>query len=284
MINLNGELLKDEEAVLSIQNRGYNYGDSLFETIRVINNEIIFWEDHYFRLMAGMRILRMEIPMDFSPEYLAEQIQAVVKESNLDQQPARVKISVHRKEGGLYKPKQKKIGYLIQASPIKDSFYTLNEKPYTVELYKDHYVQSGLLSSVKTNNRLINVLGSIYATENKYDNCLLLNEKKSVVEALNGNLFWVKGNMIKTPPTKEGCIKGITRKKLIDIIKKTAYTFEETTLSPFELQKADELFITNVIVGIRPITNYRKKEYNNTVAQELLAKLNTVARIEKSVI
>ena len=62
MINSNGELLSEQEAKLSVFNRGLAYGDALFETIKTLNGKILFWEDHYFRLMASMRILRMEIP------------------------------------------------------------------------------------------------------------------------------------------------------------------------------------------------------------------------------
>jgi len=124
------------------------------------------------------------------------------------------------------------------------------------------------------------VLGGIFARENNYNNCLLVNEKKSVVEALNGNLFLVKGDRIKTPPLTDGALNGITRKQLVNMIKKLQeYNFEEVSISPFELQKADELFITNVIVGIQPISKYRKKEYTNTVAKDLLAKLNAKARL-----
>ena len=78
----------------------------------------------------------------------------------------------------------------------------------------------GLLSTLKTNNKVLNVLGSVYAKENQYDNCLLLNTHKSIVEALNGNLFLVKGNVIKTPPLEDGCLKGIMRKQVLEIIKK----------------------------------------------------------------
>ena len=124
------------------------------------------------------------------------------------------------------------------------------------------------------------MLGGIFARENNYHNCLLVNEKKSVVEALNGNLFLVKGDRIKTPPLTDGALNGITRKQLVNMIKKLQeYNFEEVSISPFELQKADELFITNVIVGIQPISKYRKKEYTNTVAKDLLAKLNAKARL-----
>ena len=108
----------------------------------------------------------------------------------------------------------------------------------------------------------------------------MLNEKKQVVEALNGNLFLVKDYKIKTPPLSDGCLNGIARKQLLLILAQLPdYVVEETSISPFELQKADELFVTNTIAGIQPITKYRKKEYGHTVAKELLAKLNTKARL-----
>lgn len=124
------------------------------------------------------------------------------------------------------------------------------------------------------------MVGSIFAHENELDNCLLLNNHKNVVEALNGNLFLVNGSVIKTPPLSEGCMNGIIRKELIKIIEKTeGLTLEETPISPFELQKADELFMTNTIIGIRPITKYRKKEFSSQVAQQLVGKLNAIARL-----
>lgn len=281
MINFNGKLLAEKAAFLTPENRAYNYADGLFETIRVINGKIMFWEDHYFRLMASMRILRMEIPMSFSPEFLEQEILGLIKENSLEDQPVRVKINVHRNSGGLYLPESRDISYIIRTSALENPFYTLSEESHVVELFKDHFMLSGLLSTLKSSQKLVNILGSIFAEENDYHNCLLLNEKKSVIEALNGNLFLVKGNTIKTPPLEEGCLNGIIRKKLIEILKKTEeFTLEETPISPFELQKADELFITNSIVGIQPITKYRKKEFTNEVAKSLIGKLNTKARMD----
>lgn len=280
MVNVNGNLLNNEEATFTLNNRGYNYGDAVFETIRAINGKIMFWEAHYFRLMASMRIMRMNIPSNFSPEFLEEKILEVLEANNQSQKPARVKINVHRKGGGRYRPNSKEIGYFIRTSSLKNAFYVLDETPYTVELYKDHFVLRDLLSTLKTNNRAVNVLGSIYAEENDYNNCLLLNEKKTVLEALNGNLFLIKGKMLKTTPISEGCLNGIIRKKIIEIVKKSKeFELIEEAISPFELQKADEIFITNVIMGIRPITKYRKKTYTHQVAKRLLAQLNTAARL-----
>ncbi|WKB81334.1 aminotransferase class IV [Cellulophaga lytica] len=280
MINFNGELVENNTLFLNEENRGLRYGDSLFESMRVVNGKIYFWEDHYLRLMASMRILRMEIPMNFTMEYLEEQILNTIEASNLLNEALRIRLTVFRNNGGLYLPQTNNVSFIIETKVLENAFYVHSNEYYEVELFKDHYVNTGLLSTLKSNNKLINVLGSIYAKENGYSNCLLLNNQKQVVEALNGNLFLVKGNTIKTPPLKDGCLNGITRKKLIASLEKLDnYTFKEDSISPFELQKADELFITNAITGIQSITKYRKKEYSNTVAKDLLGKLNAIARL-----
>ena len=280
MINLNGTITSHEAAKLSLKNRGLLYGDAVFETIKAVNGQLFFWEDHYFRLMASMRILRMAIPMHFSMEFLENEIKKTIRAAAFDKQAVRIKLYVNRKAGGKYNPTNHDVDYFIELEATGNPFYTLNEDPYRVELFKDHYIYANLLSTLKSNAKTINVLGSIYATENGYQNCLLLNEQKMVVEALQGNLFLVKGTTIITPPTSDGCLRGIIRKQLIEIAKTLKeYTIEEKSISSFDLQKADELFITNVMIGIQPISNYRKKNYGTEVAKMLLQKLNVKARL-----
>jgi branched-chain amino acid aminotransferase len=279
MINFNGKILQDDLDYLNHSNRGLLYGDSLFESIRVVNGHIYFLEDHYLRLMASMRILRMEIPMDFTMEFMEQEILRTIA-ANASNRAIRIRFTIFRNNGGLYTPKTNTIAYIVTIRDLKDSFYVLPDIPYEVELFKDFYVSKNMLSNLKTNNRILNVVGSIFAKENDYDNCLLLNDEKQVVEALNGNIFLVSGNIVKTPPLSDGCLNGIIRKKLIDIISNLEdYDLVEESISPFELQKANELFITNTISGIIPITKYRKKEYSRIVSQSLIGKLNAVARI-----
>jgi len=279
MINFNEQIL-ESESKLSIYSRGFNYGDALFETIKTSYGKLLFWEDHYFRLMASMRIMRMEIPMNFTMEFLEEQIHKTLEANKLKEASARVKLLVERKEGGLYLPDDNTVNFMITTKAIQEDFYLLKDKFYEIDLFKDYYVSPTLLSTLKTNNKAINVVGSIYAKENKLHNCLVLNTNKNVIEALNGNVFVVKGNTIKTPPIADGCLKGIMRKQLIEIIKTIdEYELVEESISPFELQKADEIFITNVIVGIQPVKKYRKKTYSNEVSKTLLQKLNIKIRI-----
>lgn len=279
MVNFCGEILSKDALYLNQENRGLRYGDALFETIRVINGKVVFWEDHYLRLMASMRILRMQIPMNFTMEFLESQILKTILSNKLNNTPGvRTRLTVFRNNGGLYLPNNNDVSYIIEVNALSFPSFTNDKQAYEVELFKDFYVNADMLSTLKTNNKVINVVGSIYAEENGYDNCLLLNGNKQVVEALNGNIFIVNGNIIKTPPKKDGCLNGIIRKKLIAII--TAhkdYVIEEASISAFELQKADELFITNSIVGIQPITKYRKKEFKINIAENLLKELNQAA-------
>ena len=280
MVNNNGILQPATSATLSVENRGLHYGDAVFETIKVSAGKILFWEDHYFRLMASMRVMRMEIPMSFTLEFLEKEINRTIAAGSGMADAYRVKLLVWRSWGGKYTPVSREVEYVIFSEVLQQPFYTLNDNAYEVELFKDHYINSGLLSTLKSNNRAINVLGSIFAEENGYQNCLLLNENKQVVEALNGNLFLVKGYKIKTPPLTDGCLNGILRKQLLVILGQLPdYVLEMASISPFELQKADELFVTNTVVGIQPISKYRKKEYATTVAKDLLAKLNVKARL-----
>lgn len=275
MINYNGQLYSSE-TILSNSNRGFLYGDAVFETVKIVNSKILFLEDHYFRLMSAMRIVRMEIPMNFTMEYFEEQILILVNTLNYSQS-ARARITVFREDGGNYLPETNTVSYLISASKLQSEHYTIVNNQYEVDLYKDYYVAKHLLSSIKTTNKIINVTASIFAKENGLDNCLLINENKNIIEALQGNLFMLVDNKLITPPVSEGCLNGIMRKQIINIVKKMPnMVVAEEPISPFELQKASELFITNVIKGIQPITKYRKTEYKTDFSIQLLQELNTL--------
>lgn len=278
MINYNGNIVR--QTLLSItDNRAFLYGDAVFETLKIVDNKILFAEDHYFRLMASMRIIRMEIPMDFTMEYMLQQIMDLTNALGISSS-ARVRITFFRKPGGRYLPIDSNSEFLITAEPLESALYSFIESPYEVDIYKDFYISKNLLSTLKTTNRLINITGSIYASENGLENCLLLNEDKNVVEALNGNIFMLLNSKLITPPVSNGCLNGIMRKQVLSLAKKIeGIQVSEESISPFDLQKADELFITNVITGIQPIRKYRKKEYKDDLASELIKRLNVQIRL-----
>lgn len=273
MINCNGNIQSSSN--LSIENnRGFLYGDAIFETVKVVNNTVLFAEDHYFRLMASMRICRMEIPMNFTLEFFEEQFLNLATLLNIAES-CRARMTFFRDSDGFYNPTSNNVGFIVTAQKLDAKEYSVSNDFYEVELYKDFLISKHLLSTLKTTNKMINVTGSIFAKENDYDNCILLNDDKNVVEALNGNIFMKMGNSIITPPISDGCLNGIMRKQLIAIINKMeGYECVEKSISPFDLQKSDELFLTNVISGIQPITKYRKKEFGTDFSVALNILLN----------
>ncbi len=264
MLNFNGKLIPKSELKINYQNRALKYGDAVFDTLKY-DKQVCFVEEHYFRLMSSLRMLRMKIPMDFTMQFYKNEIIKTVVKNNISGK-ARIRVSVFRKEGGFYAPATNEISFIIETEVLN----YVSKENYEIELYKDFPVLSGLLSTIKTNNRIVNVLSSIFADENNYDNCILLNENKSVVEATNANIFLIIGNEIITPPLNDGCINGIVRMKIIDFLKTNQkFTTVERTISPFELLKADEIFLTNSIIEIQPVSRYRKKNYSTIKIEEL---------------
>ncbi len=260
-------------AQISEQNRSYLFGDGIFDTVKVRNGKLCFGELHYFRLMASLRIARMAIPKWLDQETYESMVLA--KAAEISAENARVRITFFRNEGGRYFPEKSQVSYTIEAEVLEKSDFSLNSSPYEVDIYRDFTITAQLLSTIKTTSKLIHVTAAIYAQENDWQNCLLLNEHKNVVELVNANIFIRFGTNIITPPVSEGCQNGIIRKVILsDTILKERFQLEERPVSVFELQQADELFFTNAIQGVGSITKYRKKEYENSAASAILLRLN----------
>ena len=271
MINFNGKIL-DESDQLS-NNRGFLYGDAVFETLKIVNNKILFWEDHYFRLMSSMRIIRLDIPETYTPEFLKENIIKIHQKKSLTGN-SRVRITVFRYSSGKYRPESNTSSFIISSEEVRESNYILNNGDYKVDLFKDFYLDNQLISSIKSNNKIINVVASIYSNENGLKNCILLNKDKMVVEFINSNIFTVNQGKIYTPKLSSGCLNGVMRKNLINILKLNSFEVFEEDISTFDLTKSDEIFGTNIIQGLFSVTNYRNKNYSNSISLKILNLLN----------
>jgi len=267
MLNFNGDIQNRTEKIFL--NRAFLYGDSVFETIKVVKNKILFWEEHYLRLMSSMRILKIEIPNTFTPEYLEDQI----KKTNFSISKlfsGRVRLTIFRDGGGFYTPKSNESCFVIKSFENDKILFETEFKEYTVDIYKDYFIQSNLLSNLKTNNRLINVLGSIYAKNNGLENCILLNDQKLVAEFLNGNIFIVKENIVLTPPLGSGCLSGVMRNKIIESITGIPLIeVKEENFSAYEIISSQEIWVSNCISGIIPVTDYRNKQFGNSLARKV---------------
>ena len=192
MVNFNGDLLADTHHFLNHTNRGLRFGDALSESVRYSGKALLFWEPHYFRLMASMRQLRMEIPMQFTLENLEEEILKTLEASGLREQPTRVSITVFRNGGADLLPESLTVSYIIQTSPLSTAEYALDSPELKADLFKDYYLQADGLTRLPHNNRLPLVLASIYAHENGYDTCLILNHRKEVAMGLGGKSIFAQ--------------------------------------------------------------------------------------------
>ena len=272
MINHNGSLTGAHAPIFTAQNRGLLYGDAVFETIRYSQKHLHFFEDHYFRLMAAMRVFRMNIPMTFTPEFLEQECLRVIEAQSEMASAWRIRLTVYRNDGGAYLPKTRDVQYLVEAKPLQHDQYQA-ATDYKVELFNDYYLQKSMLSNLKSNNKALQVIGSIFMEEQGFDNGILVNDEKEVVEFLNGNLFVVDDGKLRTPPISSGCLDGIMRKQVIRIAKKAGITCTEETISPFDLQRVQEVFMTNAVVGIQSVASYRRTTYENSVAASLQQRL-----------
>ena len=271
MINFNGKITDLSDQL--INNRAFLYGDAVFETLIIFNDKILFWEDHYFRLMSSMRIIRLDIPDEYTPEFFKENIIKI--HNNISQTGnSRIRINIYRSSGGKYKPEKNTPSFIISCESINYNTYKLNKGHYEVDLYKDYYLDNQLISSIKSNNKIINVVASIYASENGFNNCILLNKDKLVSEFINSKLFIIKDEKIYTPTLKSGCLNGVVRKNLFKILSSSSFEVCEQDLSTFDITQSDEIFGTNIAQGIFSVTKFRKKDYDCSKTKKIITMLN----------
>ena len=272
MINYNGAIIEKADLPSADIARATMYGDAVFETLKMQEGKLFFIEDHYFRLMAGMRILRMPIPMDFTPEFFIEQAERLAEEVAIEN--GRLRIQVVRVADGKYTPSEdQSTVWWMELEELEPIEYIHAEKGLTVDLFKDHYIQPGLLSTIKSSNSLPYVLGGVYARENNLDAVLMVNDNKMLVEANASNVFVLKGDVLRTAPLEDGALRGVFRKNLLNWGKEIGLQVKEESINPFDLQKADEIWLTNTITGVQWVEKYRKNTYKGDKAKELVALL-----------
>lgn len=278
-INFNGFLYKEDEKVFTINNRAFKYGDALFETIRVINGEPCFLEDHFVRLKKGMQVLKMNSG-SISFNDLKDQIVRLIQKNHI-KKGGRIRLTVFRSSEGFYTPEgDEGKSYVIEAFPLEGNIYTLNEKGITVDVYNELKRRRNVLSQIKTTNNIPHVLTGIYKRENNLDDCIVLNDQDRVVEAISSNIFLYKNNNLYTPSLDEGCMDGVMRRQVLRIAKEMNINVFEGMVNGSMLLQADELFLTNAIKGIEWVVAYREKRYFNTATKEILEKINHLVSVK----
>jgi branched-chain amino acid aminotransferase len=267
----NGKYFSSKEKIINADNMSYRYGDGLFETMKMINGEILLANYHFNRLFDGLKILKYTKPKLFTADLLEEQIKNLVQKNGCEKS-ARVRLSVSRGSGGLYDG-DNKMNYIIECMPLNVSVNGLNENGLIIGLFDDARKSCDLFSNLKSANYLPYVMAAQYAKENKWNDCLVLNQYNRICDATIANIFWVKDGNIFTPPLTEGCVDGVMRKHLIQTGAGTTDEIQEKICAVGDLENADEIFLTNAIYGVRWVKQFESKIFTNVITNELYSRI-----------
>lgn len=270
--NFNGTF-QNNDSILKIDNRGFKQGDFITESVKISDGKILLWEEHYFNLMASLRIFRMKIPIEFTPEFLENEILKVSEANRLLN--AKVVIAVFRNPDSENLLTQSSISYLIKVDKIfENPHYTWINEPSEIEIFKDYSVNPTFFTQIRS-HKPEEIVALAYMQENEYQDLVLVNHDKRIARTVLGNPFLIRGNKIKTPKISEGGIRSVFRNHLCKLIDKSdEFELEEVEIFPFELQKTDELFICIESEGILSIHQNRKKGYSTELTKKIIEILN----------
>jgi branched-chain amino acid aminotransferase len=272
-INYNGKILSADEPVLTSDNRSFSYGDGIFETIRLSNGKILFFDDHFARLQRGADFLRLELPEYFNKDFLQHQIFETA-ESNEISMNGRVKVTVFRSGKGKYEPETDSGHWVINISPLYRPDYLWNENGLNLGIFEKAQKPCDESSNYKTTSSLIYVLAAVYKKESGFDESILLNTKGNVADAIYANVFMVKDKKIYTPSLSEGSIDGVMRKQILKLAKKAGFKSFEEVITLDDLKNSDEIFLTNSVKGVIWINNFSGKIYDCNTSNKLIEHLN----------
>ncbi len=270
LINFNGKIFPADQPILNSQNRAFLYGDALFETIRISNGKIPFLENHVNRLLQGLHFFKYKVPKKYTSAFFKKEIKKIIDGN------ARIRITVFRSPGGLYTPKNNRPQFLIEASPLSSSHFTLNKKGLNIGIFDQVKLSCDPISNFKTCNSSPYVLAGLNKQERNLDDVILLNEKGRISEASSSNIFFIKKNKIITPSLSEGCVAGTMRKTILEIAAEKNYSIQESTIKLPHLKNIEEIWLTNAIYGLKWVAQFDQyfSLQNTPHAQAFIKSLN----------
>ena len=247
IVFLNGQFVPEEQAMVSVFDRAFLYGDGLFETMRVINGKPFRWWDHMERLHKGGDFLGIKIP--FGCKSLEKFATELIAQNKMPD--ALMRLTVSRGVGPRgYSPKGADKPTLVMTmhpAPLAPNSGPVRWKLVTGSL---RLPAGDALAQFKTANKLAQVLARAEADAAGADEAVLLNTDGHVVEGASSNLFWIEGKTVLTPPLTDGLLAGVTRAVTIEICQSLSLPLAERAVTPEQLRRADGVFLTLSSIGV----------------------------------
>lgn len=270
----NGDLVLSQDAVLKADNRCFNYGDGVFETVRCVSSKPLFFDKHYLRIKQSLKILKIKLPETHTQSYFERIIYRLLQKNRL-YKDARVRITFFREAGGLYTPTNSELGFVATASPLEDELFCMPDKGVHVGVYSENKKQISTFSGLKTCNSMLFVLAGIWKKEQQLDDCLIMNEDNKIIEGLSSNIFVVSDNAVYTTDGHCGCVKGTMQRTILEICEANGTNVSFTNgFTVAQLLEADEIFLTNAIQGVVSVSAFQNRRYFHKQAVEILGGLN----------
>lgn len=272
-LNFNGSILPSDHPIFEAHNRGFRYGDGLFESMRFLKGKLKFSEMHIDRIQKGMKLLKLDNYSLIDTWFIREKTEELIRRNKVGAD-ARIRLTIFRDSGGFYTPDSNKFAYLLELHKLDDSQYVLNKKGLIIDVYDEVPKPVNILSNSKTSNAMIYVLAGIFKNQNALDEVLILNQNGFLCESVSSNVFVVYDRKLYTPALNEGCIAGVMRQVVMRLAKENNIELVEAQINPDILNEADEVFLTNAAKGIQWVMGYNHKRYFNEVSRFLNDKLN----------
>lgn len=253
----NTKLIPENQFSTNHKNRAFRLGDGLFETIKVLNGVPLFLKHHFSRMILGLDALQFEIPEHWSYSYFVYNCIDLAKQNEM--KDGSIRIQINRLGEGKYLPESLGAEIIMEALPVDNGKFVLDKNEYRMATYSDIQKSNNKLSSFKSLNSHVYIQASIYASKQNLNDCIVLNDMGRVADATSSNVFVViKGNLI-TPPTNEGGVDGVMKRVLKKLCKQNKIELIEAPLTTTDLATIDEMFLTNVIRGIIPVSSFEGK-------------------------
>jgi aminodeoxychorismate lyase len=250
LVFLNGHFVSEAEALVPVNDRGFMYGDGLFETMRVVNGKPFRLAQHLERLARGADFLKIKPP--FTPKELEKFAAQLIEQNRMPD--AILRVTLTRGPGGR--------GYTPNAGGRPTVVMTLHSAPtlensvgWKLITSSFRMAASDPLSSFKTTSKLLHVMARAEAAEKGADEALLINTDGQVAEAASGNIFWVHADKICTVPAGQGALPGVTRAVVLEICQSLGLPTNQCLIKPEQLRNAQGIFVTQSALGIVPVVS-----------------------------
>lgn len=265
----NGEVVAADRLPLSMNNRSFKYGDGFFESARLVNGQLPYWEQHSQRIAKAQQILGLQLQP--TPEELEQQLLTLAEKVGYTN--ARFRIIIYREGGGAYGPAETETHYVTEIQPLETDSFQLNETGLKIGLYGEEKKYPGALAGIKTTSALLYVQASRYARQQGWDDALIQNTNNQIIEGTSSNLFLVKGTNLHTAPLKQGPVDGVMRKVILQQAMESGFQVSAGPINEEMLQNADEIWLTNAIKGIQWVGQYKSFTYSSKFAEKMVEKL-----------